>query len=165
MAAPTLSVTISGTTATCVVAGGTGKTVTVYYFKNGDVVWTSGGSVTTSGTVTITGLTARTQYIFMAISVLTGVYDFPSVPVVGTMQSAGSTNITLTSYQNKIASTTGAISITQEVDGTNTVEKIDGIGSGRMMMLEITIPTTAIAPIIGINTDYDPVNAETVNDR
>jgi hypothetical protein len=161
---PTLTATISGTTATCVVAGDTGDTVTVYYWKDGDTAWTSGGAVTTSGTVTITGLTARTQYVFIAIST-DGIYSFPCYPDIGTMQSATSTNITMTSYQNKVASTTSAVSITQEVDGTNTVEKIKGVGSGRMMMLEITIPTTAIAPIVGISTEYDPVEMEVVYDR
>jgi hypothetical protein len=162
---PTITVTVSNTTATCVVSGTTGDTVTVYYFKDGDIVWTSGGSVTTSGTVTITGLTARTQYVFVAVSTRSGFYSLPSYPDLGTMQSAGSTNITITSYQNKVASTTGAVSITQEIDGTNTVEKITGLGSGRMMMLELTIPATAIAPIISVGTEFDPVPMETIYDR
>jgi hypothetical protein len=165
MGAPILSATVSETTATCVVSGDAGDTITAYYFKTGDSGWSSGGSVTSSGTVSITGLSARTQYVFVAVSNLLTAFDPPSVPVILTTQSAGSTNITMTSYQNKVASTTGAVSITKEVDGTNTVEKLDGVGSGRMMMLEITIPTTAIAPIVSVGTSFDPVPMETTYDR
>jgi hypothetical protein len=74
-------------------------------------------------------------------------------------------NITVTAYQNKIASTTGSTSLSISHNDDNLVGVIEPIGSGRMMMVQLSIPSDCYSPIIAIDTEYDPVPLEAANDR
>ena len=63
--APTISLSISGTTATVTVNGDAGLSNVVYYQSIAGGAWTTGGTVVGDGDVVITGLAAN-QYIFVA---------------------------------------------------------------------------------------------------
>jgi len=79
--APALAVTISGTTATATVTGTAGVTYTVLYKTVVATSWTSGGSRTGTGTVSIASLTEQTGYYFVSYATLAGVYSTPSIAV------------------------------------------------------------------------------------
>jgi len=61
-------------------------------------------------------------------------------------------DVTLALYQNNIASTTNAMSITGVIhNDDNLVGYVKPNGSGRMFMLSISIPADCVAPILAIN--------------
>lgn len=60
--------------------------------------------------------------------------------------------VTVDVYQNNIASTAGAYSLTGiSHTSANLVGKIDSKGSGRVFLVKITIPADCVAPIIALN--------------
>lgn len=80
--ATTLTITLSGTTATATIVASGAVTVNLYRKATTDSTWVLAGTRTGSGTITVSGLAAGMQYIFQAIEVIGGQYQLPSNPVV-----------------------------------------------------------------------------------
>jgi hypothetical protein len=62
-------------------------------------------------------------------------------------------SIVVTSYQNNIASTTGAYSYTGQVHSAsdNLIGRVEPKGSGRMFMVKLAIPRDCTAPVLALN--------------
>jgi hypothetical protein len=82
--APSISVSVSGTTATVTVDGDALATNYVLYASVGTESWSAGGNRVGDGTVDVAGLTKGQRYVFVAYSVSTADVDSgPSDPVYG----------------------------------------------------------------------------------
>ena len=69
-----------------------------------------------------------------------------------------SKEVTVTVYQNNIASTTGAITSSDFVhDSNNLVGLVEPKGRGRMFMVSISIPSDCQAPIISIDGSINEI--------
>lgn len=95
---PTLSVTVSGTTATATIDGDAGVTNWLYYAADSDTEWTT-DSRAGDGTIVVADLVVGVRYTFIAISQsAAGVFSEPSIPVDVLIQP------TTTSVQNGLLS-------------------------------------------------------------
>jgi hypothetical protein len=81
VAAPTISVTSSGTTVTVTITGTSGITYYVLYQSSSDIAWTVGGNRSGSGTVAVAGLSSNTVYYFTVYGVKDELKSLPS-PIV-----------------------------------------------------------------------------------
>ena len=79
--APSLSVTVSGTTATATIDGDAGATNYLFYKTSGDSSWTAGGNRSGDGDIEVASLSYGVIYIFVAISVASSLYSLPSQTV------------------------------------------------------------------------------------
>ncbi len=78
---PTLSVSVSGTTATATIDGDAGVTNWLYYKVSTATEWST-DSRSGDGNIAVSSLTAGVRYTFIAISQsAAGVYSLPSIPV------------------------------------------------------------------------------------
>lgn len=76
--APTLSISISGTTATGTINGDDGATNHLFYMVSGDSSWTSAGERAGDGTIAAAGLSTGVRYTFVAVSVSAAGISLPS---------------------------------------------------------------------------------------
>lgn len=77
--APSVTTSLSGTTLTVTIDGDAGATNYVYYQQLSASAWTSGGSRSGDGNVTISGLVAGVTYVVVVVSKTTaGGYSLPS---------------------------------------------------------------------------------------
>jgi len=105
---------------------------------------------TRAGTVTKQGL-AQTLKFWMGQDSLESVKDSLEIEIVYASITSAKT-VTIIVYQNNIASTTGASSDTGiEHTSANLVGIVKVNGSGRMFLVEISIPTDCVAPIVLLN--------------
>lgn len=80
---PTLAVSLSGTTATATISDVDDAAICyLLYRASSESVWTSGGQRTGAGTIAVTGLSANTQYHFVAYYELQGAYSIPSLAII-----------------------------------------------------------------------------------
>lgn len=95
---PTLSVVVSGTTATATINGDDGVTNWLYYAADSDTEWST-KSRAGDGTIEVADLVVGVRYTFVATSQITaGVFSEPSIPVDVLIQT------TTTSVQNGLLS-------------------------------------------------------------
>lgn len=95
---PTLSVVVSGTTATATIDGDGGVTNWLYYAADSDTDWTT-DSRAGDGDIVVADLVVGIRYTFVATSQITaGVFSEPSIPVDVLIQT------TTTSVQNGLLS-------------------------------------------------------------
>jgi hypothetical protein len=80
--APTLSVSLSGTTATATITATVGITVNLYKKATTDSAWVLAGTRTGSGTITVSGLAAAMQYVFAAVATDGVLYSLPSIALI-----------------------------------------------------------------------------------
>ncbi len=78
---PTLTVSVSGTTATATIDGDAGVINFLVYKAANDTEWTAGGSRSGDGTIVVAGLSEGVRYTFIAYSLSSGTYSIPSVAV------------------------------------------------------------------------------------
>lgn len=76
---PTLSVSVSGTTATATIDGDAGVTNFLVYKAAGETSWSAGGSRSGDGDIAVADLIAGVRYVFIAYSLSSGTYSTPSV--------------------------------------------------------------------------------------
>ena len=79
---PTLSVTLSGTTATAAITGDAGVTNYLLYKNPGDTAWTAGGSRVGDGDIEISDLDRGAVYIFTVYSSNSDVLSIPASETV-----------------------------------------------------------------------------------
>tara|TARA_Y100000310_G_scaffold74383_1_gene70606 strand:+ start:6441 stop:8633 length:2193 start_codon:yes stop_codon:yes gene_type:complete len=125
----------------------------------GCTLWSSGGAQayltknTTSGytLISTTGATlTQTIQFWMGQHSLESVKDNVKIEIIYESITADK-NVTINVYQNNVASTTGAQSVAGIVhDDDNLVGKVEPPYSGRMFLVEISIPDVCVAPIIGV---------------
>lgn len=123
-AAPTLSVALSGTTATATITGDATATHTLGYQTAGDAGWTEGGTCSGSGTVVMEDLTPGNVYYFVAFaySHTEQAYSQPSNLVAITVA------ITATSLFEEVLASVGALVLTA-MDPITVVYKPQGSGA------------------------------------
>jgi hypothetical protein len=81
-AAPTLSITISGTTATATITAGVMDTVNLYQKSTVSPAWVLAGTRVGSGTIAVAGLSPGMQYVMVAIATDGNQFSFPSPAVM-----------------------------------------------------------------------------------
>ncbi len=81
LAAPTLAVTVSGTTATASITGDSGVTNYLVYKIPSETAWTAGGNRAGDGDIAVAGLSEGVRYTFVAYSLSDGGFSPPSIPV------------------------------------------------------------------------------------
>jgi len=89
---PVISITVSGTT---IVATITGDSDAVHYLKyrgSADTAWQAGGSRSSDGTITLTGLAYNIPYIFICYSAKDGVYSLPAIAIAISLAQASGIN-------------------------------------------------------------------------
>ena len=86
---PTVSIAVSGTTATLTIAGDAGVTHQVYYQELGDAGWSDGGTRVGDGDKDVAGLSEGSRYLFLVQSLDGSVPSLVSDPVYGTPAVTG----------------------------------------------------------------------------